>query len=865
MKRKMVSRFLTSVIRNSRRRQAPTRRINALSRLGVAALWLSLASIAPGLDLSLSPTNIQWDTQTWVNVEVTGVTASADVFLRIYVDVDKDGNIGGDDYLVRGYSLSDGATNTLGSLVIPDDDDATVNGSVQTRVSFHGDDGNHAVGSYVWQAVDRISGTVTTAAFQITQPTTLTWITGTIADAVTSNGVPGAWVVMDYGLAEDFQQLVGVTESDGTFLIYLPDDAPGPEANYIFGLKSGFLMLDPAFYPFSGALVSGENALPGPLYITPQGASGTVTVTGHVYDDQSNAVAGAWMEVDNDSFAVSLSDSNGYFELPVPANHDTDMYCGAVGTGLMSYESGDDPLVFTANTNIDIYLPRGDVLARARVYDEDTNEGLAGVLVWFESDDYSGEGYSLNDGTYELPVLQGSTYWAEVEGEHLWRQGYGVATEYEDLVIPAGVVFTNAPFPVRKGFVVSGHVYDADTNALSDGYVAIMEQGDWDWLGDSDVGDDGGFVLIAAPGTYELRAGEFDGYADGRFPDPVVVTSNNITNIAFHLAAAGQISGHVYAEDGGAPIDGLHLYAVDYATGDWMAGVNTGPDGSYRLELPSGDYKVGTCADCSGHSYLDEWYNDKLDRDAAERITVTAPAETSGIDFHMARGGTISGHVYEQDGVTPIADLHVYAEDYDSGQWLGGDNTDSQGRYELMLPDGAYRVAACPSCSEQAYISEWYDETADFDDAIPVSVTAPGETTNINFTLDLAATISGTVLGEGVPLENAEIRIFQPETNEWGDLQLQDIEWGETEGDGSYSVAVPPGSNYVVYAEGSGYLLGQYYDGVTDPDQAQSIAATLATPATNINFDLPLGAGRIQGTMYEDDGVTILNDGWLTF
>jgi hypothetical protein len=302
MKRKMACLFLTNVVRNGRTCEVPTWRIRALSRFGVAALWLSLASLAPGLDLSLTPTSIQWNTQTWVNVEVTGVTANADVFLGIYVDGDRDGNNNGDDYLVRACDLTEGVTNHLGSQVIPDDDDATVNGILQTRISFHGDEVAHAVGSYVWQAVDRSNSATATAGFEVTQPASPTWITGAIADGVTSNGVPGAWVVINYGRSEGWKEIIVAAENDGTFRASLPEDAPGPEVNYIFGIRPGYLVTDSAFYAFPGALTPGENTLSDTLYLTPPGASGTVTVTGHVYDEYSNVLAGAWVDVGNDGF-----------------------------------------------------------------------------------------------------------------------------------------------------------------------------------------------------------------------------------------------------------------------------------------------------------------------------------------------------------------------------------------------------------------------------------------------------------------------------------------------------------------------------------------------------------------------------------
>lgn len=110
-------------------------------------------------------------------------------------------------------------------------------------------------------------------------------------------------------------------------------------------------------------------------------------------------------------------------------------------------------------------------------------------------------------------------------------------------------------------------------------------------------------------------------------------------------------------------------------------------------------------------------------------------------------GGAISGYVYQSDGITPIEGATVVT--YDDALWVKGHLvlrgmavTDDQGYYMIdRLPTGKYAVRA--AASEEGYTHEWYQDTPDKDARTRVSVTAPVDTPNVDFTLDIDDTISG--------------------------------------------------------------------------------------------------------------------------
>jgi hypothetical protein len=231
--------------------------------------------------------------------------------------------------------------------------------------------------------------------------------------------------------------------------------------------------------------------------------------------------------------------------------------------------------------------------------------------------------------------------------------------------------------------------------------------------------------------------------------------------ISFTLEVGGTLSGYVYQEDGVTPLPDVHVYADDFDTDEWMDGTDTDQDGFYSLVLPNGTYRVRASPSENGLNYVSEWYNGVYNCREATSVSVTAPDETPCINFTLELGGTISGHVYQEDGVTPLPDVHVSADDFDTDEWMEGTDTDQDGFYSLVLPNGTYRVRANPSENGLNYVSEWYNDTCEWDEVTAVSVNAPDETTGINFTLEVGGTISGYVYHEdGVtPIPNAHVCI----------------------------------------------------------------------------------------------------------
>ena len=259
------------------------------------------------------------------------------------------------------------------------------------------------------------------------------------------------------------------------------------------------------------------------------------------------------------------------------------------------------------------------------------------------------------------------------------------------------------------------------------------------------------------------------------------------------------ISGRVTQADDVTPISNAAVIAV---SGSYSYGAVTTADGRYTIaSLPPGSYKVYAYA--SG--YITEVYKDSYNSNAATIVSITATDSPSNINFTLDLGGTIAGHVYKADGVTPIANATVIA-DSGLGYGNGGATTADDGSYSIVsLMTANYKV----SVQASGYITEYYKDSYNYYLATPVVVTAPNMSLNINFTLDVGGSISGHVFqADGVtPISGATI--YADSGLGYGNRAAT------TSGNGSYTITSLMTGNYKVYAYAAGYLT-EYYKETND-------------------------------------------------
>lgn len=153
-------------------------------------------------------------------------------------------------------------------------------------------------------------------------------------------------------------------------------------------------------------------------------------------------------------------------------------------------------------------------------------------------------------------------------------------------------------------------------------------------------------------------------------------------------------------------------------------------------------------------------------------------------DFELEIGGSISGTVYEADGVTPILDTPVIAV---SEICVNGATTDNNGNYEIKnLREGNYVIGVIPF----GYASVVKENNL-------VSKSQNLQNININLSPNKSTCLTGIVKSKitGEPIKDALVAIF---TDKKGGLALTDAE-------GKYKICGLDEGTYDIAVGGEGY------------------------------------------------------------
>ncbi len=236
-----------------------------------------------------------------------------------------------------------------------------------------------------------------------------------------------------------------------------------------------------------------------------------------------------------------------------------------------------------------------------------------------------------------------------------------------------------------------------------------------------------------------------------------VSASGNTPGIDAALMRGGSISGTVTDEVTGEPLAGICVSGSAAGSDSFLSSDITDAAGHYSFGLlGSGEYGVYFLDACDGSvDYAHEWFENQIAFSEADLITVTAPADTPGIDAELAPGGTISGTVTDQATGAPLSGICVRSVD-GLGNAHAFARTGESGGYTLGgLASGTHRVRFADPCGgSDDYLTEWYDDRRTFAEATLVTVSGVENTPGIDAALTRGGSISGTVTDEvtGEPL-----------------------------------------------------------------------------------------------------------------
>ena len=328
-----------------------------------------------------------------------------------------------------------------------------------------------------------------------------------------------------------------------------------------------------------------------------------------------------------------------------------------------------------------------------------------------------------------------------------------------------------------------------------------------------------------------------------------VITALVEINNQIYKGEAGVVVSHpptcsitgVVTNEGNLPLESATVRATLIGAPGHSRRVQTNELGEYVLDqLIPGVYLVRAVAP----GYVPEYYKEAEYPMAGLPIKLSADETVNDINFTLSEGGTISGQVTLQDDDAPLADVHVVAHKVLAPKRPVHTITNDDGTYVLEgLTTGAYVVKA----KAPGYDTEYYLEAEKVIDADFVSVDAPVETPDINFTLTTTAALKGLVTDEaGDPLAKAVVSVIhanRPYITDNKSFHHKVV----TNENGEYAMSLRPG-NYYVMATATGHV-SEWYEDAPTPGEAD-LVEIVKDQHTVIDFQLA-AQGTITGIVVD--------------
>ena len=514
-------------------------------------------------------------------------------------------------------------------------------------------------------------------------------------------------------------------------------------------------------------------------------------------------------------------------------------YLDEVYNDVADLDAGQDISVPASATveNIDASLAMASKIS-GMVTGPDGTTALEGIHVvaysrnsegWW---DWVGSANTDAAGEYEIRGLTAGTYRVQFDGSGYYQgQVYSGAANLDegwDVVVPASATVEDINATLAAAGKIAGTVTGMNgSTGLQDIYARsyLWNGSYWALKAGAFTDEDGRYEIDGlAAGTYRVVFYDWNGgylsetYDDvpGTEPDNgtdvVVVVGETTAGIDASLTAGGAIAGTVTGPgaEALANVD-VEAYRWDGGSWIWEGGARTDADGHYEIgELSAGTYRLDFRP---GGNYVPA---------SLDGVALAAESESENNNITLQVYARLLGTVFLADGVTPVGGVRVYVRKDASNMVWRQSGADGSYAFSGLRP-GNYSVVAAPSASLEL-LGEWYDDAGLYvpgQDAPPpeaavIALDYGDVQTGIDFDLDPAGRISGTVTDEGgAPLAGAYVKA----KNSTHGL----ICMAQTDDTGAYELMGLLSGDYKVKAGAEDYR-DEWWSDATHEDQAVPIA-----------------------------------------
>lgn len=522
-------------------------------------------------------------------------------------------------------------------------------------------------------------------------------------------------------------------------------------------------------------------------------AADAATVSGSVTSSATGAPLSGMVVAAYDAagnlVGTATTDATGFYVLTLPAGAYRLLAYDLAGTyatmfdaNAESFETSPLRTIPSSGAQVSFALVKGGAIAgtvqtsagvpRANAIVEAYN--LSGTRRGFTTTNSSGE-YSLVLPPGEYKVVAFDPIGTYAAAFHSGARSFDEATA----VRVFETVATPVSFTLGLAARVTGSVVDAGTGAglgskLVYAYTpagALVAVTTTDALGAFRVSlPAGDYRLVGADNARVYASGFYDGAVSFETSTVITVSAGEQRpGLRIALPRGARITGHV-----NAPNLIIGAYNLD---GTLHASTTSDAAGNYVLVVAPGDYRIAVSDPSLTFATL--FYGGATDFRSAQRLTVNA--DVSGIDVTLPRGGHVSGTV-RNNTAQPLAGMTVGAYD-EAGVLVASATTGADGRYELVVAPGTYRLVAFDPTLN--FATSYAGGATSYETAAPIAVVADA-TITADFVMRRGVRVTGTVsTPNGTAADGVEVFALDASGNRVA---------GAVSHDGAFTIVVLPGS-----------------------------------------------------------------------